>query len=150
MRDWRRLNREDEFIQAVRDLQIPLGSHMFPCPETPEQMKSPEFQRKCAAGPNGTLTLFPKVNMGQNLLLTFLYFLGVSFCLAYLATLALEPGAGFMAVFRFVSTAGFIAFLSAIVQHAIWFKVRIVGHVIESIAYAAIVGAIFAAMWPTG
>ena len=77
-------------------------------------------------------------------------FLGVSFCLAYLATLALEPGAGFMAVFRFVSTAGFIAFLSAIVQHAIWFKVRIVGHVIESIAYAAIVGAVFAAMWPTG
>ncbi len=53
-----------------------------------------------------------------------------------------------MAVFRFVATAGFMTFLAAIVQHAIWFHNRIVGHVIESIAYAAITGAIFGAMWP--
>jgi hypothetical protein len=148
--DWRRLDREDEFLTAVRNLQVPLGSHMFPCAETPEQMKSEEFQRKCAAGPNGVLTIFPKTNMGMNLVLTFLYFLAVSFCLAYLATLALAPGAGFMPVFRFVSTAALLTFLAAIVQHAIWFKNRIVGHVIESVAYAAIVGAIFAAMWPSG
>ena len=80
--DWRRLDREDEFLTAVRSLQIPLGSHMFPCPETPEQMKSEEFQRKCAAGPSGVITLYGKTNMGMNLVLTFLYFLAVSFCLA--------------------------------------------------------------------
>jgi hypothetical protein len=86
--------------------------------------------------------------MPRNLALTFLYFLAVSFCLAYLATLALTPGAEFMKVFRFVSTAAFMTFLAAIVQHSIWFRCRIVGHVLESIAYAAITGAIFAAMWP--
>jgi len=36
----------------------------------------------------------------------------------------------------------------AIVALSIWFRSRIVGHVIESIAYAAIVGAIFAGLWP--
>jgi hypothetical protein len=62
--------------------------------------------------------------------------------------LGIDAGADFLRVFRFVSTAGFLVFLAAIVQHAIWFHCRIVGHVIESVAYAAIVGAIFAALWP--
>jgi hypothetical protein len=121
---------------------------MFPGCNTQAEMKSPEHQAKWEAGPRGIITVFDKVNMGRNLGLTFLLFLAVSFCLAYLATLALPPGAGFLSVFRFVSTAGLIAFLPAIVQHAIWFHCRIVGHVLESIAYAAILGAIFAALWP--
>jgi len=41
-----------------------------------------------------------------------------------------------------------MTFLAAIVQHAIWFHCRIVGHVIESVLYAVIVAAIFGAMWP--
>ena len=41
-----------------------------------------------------------------------------------------------------------MTFLAAMVQHAIWFHNRIVGHIIESLVYAAISGAIFAAMWP--
>ena len=86
--------------------------------------------------------------MGRNLGLTFLYFLVISFCLGYIASLALEPGAAFRHVFRVVSTVGFLVFLGAIVQHAIWFRNRIVGHVIESILYAVIAGAIFGAMWP--
>jgi hypothetical protein len=121
---------------------------MIPGCNSPEELKSAEHQAKWEAGPRGVITVFEKVNMGRNLGLTFLYFLVVSFCIAYLATLALPSGSDFMAVFRFVSTAGLLAFLPAIVQHAIWFHCRIVGHVLESIAYAAIVGAIFAALWP--
>ena len=111
-------------------------------------MRSEEYTKKWEEGPRGIITLFPKVNMGKNLVLTFLYFLAVCFCLAYLAALAIEPGARFMDVFRFVSSAGLMTFLAAIVQHAIWFHNRIVGHVVESIAYAAITGAIFGVMWP--
>jgi hypothetical protein len=55
-----------------------------------------------------------------------------------------------MPIFRFVSTAGLMTYLAAIVAHSIWFKCRIVGHVVESIAFAAIVGAVYAAMWPNG
>jgi hypothetical protein len=147
-KDWVKLAKEDEFLKAARECGLTPGNYMFPGCNTQAEMKSPEHQAKWEAGPRGIITVFDKVNMGRNLGLTFLLFLAVSFCLAYLATLALPPGAGFLSVFRFVSTAGLIAFLPAIVQHAIWFHCRIVGHVLESIAYAAILGAIFAALWP--
>ena len=94
------------------------------------------------------MTLFADVGMGRNLAFTFVYFLVVSYCLAYLATLTFYPGAEFMPVFRFMTTAALLVFLSAIVAHSIWFRCRIVGHIVESILYALIVGVIFAAMWP--
>ncbi|MFT5523702.1 MAG: hypothetical protein ACI9HK_001650 [Pirellulaceae bacterium] len=146
--DWVKMNDEDEFMQKVRDLGVPNGSYTFPGWDSPEEMKSKEFQKKFEKGPCGIITVYPKVNMGKNLGLTFAYFLASSFCLGYLATMACDPGAEFMQVFRFVATAGLMTFLSAIVQHAIWFHNRIIGHVIESLAYAIITGVIFAALWP--
>jgi len=146
--DWVKLEKEEEFLKAARECGVGRGGYMFPGWNTPEEMKSEDYKRKCEAGPCGVMTVFPKVSMPRNLGLTLVYFLGVNFCLAYLATLAIPAGASFMTVFRFVTTAGFMTFLAAIVQHAIWFHCRIVGHVIESVAYAVIVGVIFAAMWP--
>lgn len=146
--DWKKIAKEDELMDAVRKCEIPVGSYMFPGCDSAEEMKSEAYAKKWETGPCGILTVYPKVNMGRNLGLTFLYFLVINFCLAYLATIALNSGASFLDVFRFVSTAGLMTYLAAIVQHAIWFHSRIIGHVIESIAYAAISGAIFAAMWP--
>ena len=147
-KDWRKLRNEDEFIAAVRQCEIQQGTYMFPMAESPAEMKNEEFKRKFEAGPRGIITVFGDMNMPTNLVLTIIYFFVVSFMLAYLSKIALKPGAPFLDVFRFVSTAGLMTFLSAIVQHAIWFRTRIVGHVIESIAYAILTGLIFAAMWP--
>ena len=147
--DWRKLEKEDEFLLAAGKCDIPVGSYMFPRANSPAEMQTEEFKKRFDAGPRGVMTILPKVNMGQNLALTFLYFLTVSFCIAYLASIVLPRGTGFfLVIFRFVSTAAFMMFLAAMVQHAIWFRTRIVGHVIESIAYAAITGLIFAALWP--
>ena len=146
--DWQKIAKEDELMDAVRKCEIPVGSYMFPGCGSAEEMKSEAYAKKWEAGPCGILTVYPKVNMGRNLGLTFLHFLVIQFCLAYLATIALKPGASFMDVFRFVSTAGLMTYLAAIVQHAIWFHSRIVGHIVESIVFAAVSGAIFAAMWP--
>ena len=146
--DWKKAPDEDALLEAMRTLSLARGSYSFPACENSAEMQSEEFTQKWEAGPCGILTVFPKVSMGRNLGLTFVYFLVVSFCLAYLATLALGPGAGFMPVFRFVATAGLLAYLAAFVQHAIWFHCRVVGHVIESLAYALITGAIFGVFWP--
>jgi len=146
--DWRKLEKEDEFLEAAHRLGLSPGNYMFPGCATPDEMKSEAHQKKWEAGPRGVMTVFEKVSMGKNLALTFLYFLAVNFCLAYLATLAIPAGAAFLTVFRFMTTAAFITYLAAMVPHAIWFHCRIVGHVIESVAYAAIVGAIFAVLWP--
>ncbi len=146
--DWRRLKQEDELLPALRQLDLPEGNYMFPGWDTPEYMKSEEYTRKWQEGPRGVLTVFGEVSMAKNLGLTLLYFLAVSFCLAYLAQLHIGRGADFMTVFRFVATAGLMTFLAAIIQHAIWFHIRITGHVIESIVYAVLVGVIFGFMWP--
>jgi hypothetical protein len=148
-RDWVKLRNEDEFLKAARDVNLTPGNYMFPAAETAAERNSPEHQQKWEAGPRGVMTVFAKMNMGQNLALTFLLFLVVSFCIAYLATIAFpSPGAALSDVFRFVSTAGLLAFLPGIVQHSIWFRCRITGHLVESVAYAAIIGAIFAGLWP--
>jgi hypothetical protein len=148
-KDWVKLENEEEFMAAAGKCNIPVGSYVFPAASHAE-MQTEAFKKRYDAGPRGVMTIMPKVNMGQNLGLTFVYFLAVSLGLAYLATIAFEPGAKFLSVFRFVFTAAFMVFLAAFVQHAIWFRPRIVGHLIESVAYAAITATIFAALWPAG
>jgi hypothetical protein len=148
--DWRKLAKEDDFLATVKKCDIPVGSYMFPKANCNADMQSEEFQKRWATEPHGLLTILPNVNMGQNLGLTFMYFLAVSVGLGYLASLACPPGADFISVFRFVFVAGFMTFLAAIVAHAIWFRPRIVGHVIESVAYAAITATLFAVLWPAG
>jgi hypothetical protein len=145
--DWRKLDNEEPFLEALRQRRIPEGRYMFPFPLTPAERNSDEFQKKVEAGPNGLIILFPKVNMGRNLALTMLYYLAVSFCLAYLATLGVASEAGFMPVFRFVSTAAFLVLLAAMVQHAIWYRVRIVGHLVDALVQGGLTGLIFALLW---
>jgi hypothetical protein len=147
--DWKRIGKEDDLMAAVGKCDLPVGSYMFPCPGNHAEMQTPEFQQKYAAGPRGVVTILAPVNMGNNLGLTILYFLAVSIGLAYLASLALPRGADFVTVFRFVFVAAFMTFLAAMVQHAIWFRPRIAGHVVESVAYAALTAAIFGGFWPS-
>lgn len=147
--DWVKLKTEEEFIDAVKSQSIEPGSYMFPGCNSMDEMKSEAYQKKYNDGPRGIMTLLPTPNMGKNLGLTMVYFACVNFILAYLGSIALDAGSSFMEVFRFVATAGVAIYLGAMVQHAIWFKSRIVGHVIESIIYACISGAVFGAMWPS-
>ena len=147
--DWRRMPREDDFQKTIESWGLERGaSYMFPMTDDPEEMKRPEFVEKYQRGPCGVITVFAQNNMGQNLQRTFLAFLVASFCLAYLGTIALPAGVDSLTVFRFFATASLLTFVTSIVQHAIWFKIRIVGHLIESVAYALIVGTIFALLWP--
>lgn len=148
--DWAKLPNEDDVMATVAAGNAPLRSYMFPMPADHKDMATPEFQAKYAKGPRGTIALYPPTNMGANLAMTFIYFLVVSNCLGYLGTIAFPTGETptFMNVFTLIFQAALLAFLAGIVQHAIWFKMRIVGHVIESFAYAVIAGLIFAALWP--
>ena len=146
--DWRKLPNEEAFLASVKAANPPPGAYMFPGVASHKDGQNPEFQAKYKAGPRGVVTVFPEVNMGRNLALTFAYFLAATFCLAYLASLALPPGAGFMKVFRFVATAGLLTHFAAIVPHAVWFRCRIAAALVDSLVFAALTAAIFAALWP--
>jgi hypothetical protein len=146
--DWKKLPSEDATLAHFRENSPTPGNYMFPMADTPAEQATPEFQKKWNENPRGVMTFFHKVSMGRNLGLTFLAFVVVSWTLAYLASIAFKPGAEFLDVFRFVFTTALLTFLTGIVQYSIWFQVRIVGHVVESLAYAVLAGAIFAALWP--
>ncbi|MAE65205.1 MAG: hypothetical protein CMJ18_13120 [Phycisphaeraceae bacterium] len=145
--DWIKLSCEDDFLASARQWNLSPGNYMFPGCDSPKDMQSDEYKQKFEAGPTGVITVFTKMGMGPKLGLTMLYFLGVNAGLAFLASRALPPDATFGTVFVFVGSAGVMIFLGAIVQHAIWFRNRIVGHIVESIAYGAIAGVIFGALW---
>lgn len=147
--DWTKYPQESELENMLRTQNAAAGSYMFPYCHTQQEMKSAEFQKRYNEGPRGILTLLPKTNMGALLGSQFLYFLVVSFGLAYLGSVAFRPGAAFIDVFRFYFTAGLLAFLAGMVPQAIWFRARISGHILESLAFAAIVGGIFAGLWPS-
>ncbi len=151
-KDWRKMEHEDAFIERVAELDMAEGSYMFPGVDDPKEMQQEAYLAKYKAGPRGIMTILPAANMGRNLGLTLLFFFVCCCTFAYLADFALkpgsEPGADFLTVFRFVATVALFTFGAAVLQHSIWFRMRVVGHLIESIAYSLIAGAIFAALWP--
>ncbi len=148
-KDWVKLDDEDAFLKAVKDLGVKPGQYIFPGCASPEEMKSDAFKRKVESGPAGTLSVWgSKMNMGKNIGLTVLFFLVSSLLIGYLSTLALEPGASFREVFRFVSTAGVLTFCCAGIPNAIWFKKRHLLDVLDGVAYAVVCGLVFAALWP--
>jgi len=147
--DWARLPDESGFASALKSLNVPPGNYAFPYCATSEEMRSPKFLERQKAGPNGTLQVWSgPCNMGVNLVCTFLFFLATSFCLAYLAKLGLPPGANFMQVFRFLSTAGLLTYCAANVPGSIWYKQKLGGYIIDALLYGLATGAIFGWLWP--
>tara|TARA_R110002049_G_scaffold47902_3_gene138526 strand:- start:50818 stop:51357 length:540 start_codon:yes stop_codon:yes gene_type:complete len=147
-RDWDKMEAEDQLIEKVRELNVPVGNYMFPGVGPSGDMNDPAYQAKYKSGPRGILAVLPEAKMGKNLALTMLFFFVCSCTFGYLASFALDRGQDSLTVFRFVATIALLTFSASIIQHAIWFRNRVVGHVIESIAYSLIAGGIFAAFWP--
>ena len=151
--DYKQLANEDEVMNAVRNGSPGLGIHTFPFCIDMNEMKNEAVQQKFANGPVGMLTMFPNgmPPMGKLVGQQVLYFLVGSILIAYCATLALEPGAGYMTVFRFVAAVGFLTFGFAIIPFSIWF-----GHLwsmtakylLDGLIYGAIVAGSFAWLWP--
>jgi hypothetical protein len=149
--DWRALPNEEIFASNIRELNIPPGNYSFPYCKDGKEMGSPEFQEKQKRGPMGTMQIWKgPPNMGRNMICQFLFFVAVSFCLAYLATLGVSPGATFMEVFRFVGTAGILTYTAATVPSSIWFNWKLAPYVIDGIVYGSITGMIFGFFWPAG
>ena len=89
--------------------------------------------------------------MGSLLFQQISYFLLGCVLIAFCATLALEPGASYMSVFRFVALVGFLTFGWAVIPFAIWFGHRwsmTVKYLIDALVYGLVVAGTFAWLWP--
>src|ERR1700722_16588643 len=78
--DMQRLPNEDAFVNAIRPLNLPPGVYGFPFCEDHKQHKDPAFVARWKAGPNGILNVWrTDINMGANMLMSFLVYLAASF-----------------------------------------------------------------------
>ena len=80
---------------------------------------------------------------------------GILGCLliAYCATLALDPGAQYMTVFRFVAATGFLTFGWATIPFGIWYGLRwptIGKYLLDALIYGLVAAGTFAWLWPGG
>lgn len=139
--EWQSLPNAAETFPSIAKMGIAPGQYIFPgMDDDPERQKS---------GPWGTLSIWVgQPSMGMNMLQSLVFYWFASFCIAYLATLAIPSGADFMKVFRFVGTAGILTYCFAGIPNGIWFKRKLLWDVVDGIAFALLTGVIFALLWP--
>jgi hypothetical protein len=151
--DMRKVPKEDEFLDAMRRLDIPPGDYGVPNPGSPAGMKDQAFIDKMAKGPLVFMTVAPggSMNMGSSLALWFLYSVLVSFFSAYVTGRALASGVDYLQVFRFVGTTAFMGYSFALLQNSIWYK-RNWGTTLlsmfDGLIYGLLTAGTFGWLWP--
>ena len=151
--DYQKLGNEDEVMSAVQNGSPALGLHTFPYCIDMKEMQDEAMQQRFKNGPVGMLTVMPNgmPNMGKLVLQQIAYFFVGCVMIALCATLAHEPGATYMSVFKFVAVVGFLTFGWAVIPFAIWF-----GHpwsmtakyLVDGLVYGLLVAGAFAWLWP--
>ncbi|MHC4099923.1 MAG: hypothetical protein ACYS15_10120 [Planctomycetota bacterium] len=151
--DWGKVPDEDGFLEAVRSRSIAAGQYMFPFCDMSD-MKDEEKKKRYAAGPHGVMVVWPGMpNMGKNLVLTFIFYLVVGFCVAYVGTLAFRghPSLDYMQVFRVTGTVAILSYCLGGIPGTIWFghswRSQIM-YIIDGVVYALITAGFFGWLWP--
>ena len=152
-RDMRQLANEDEVRAAIRKGSPTPGMYFLPYCVSHAEMKTPEHLKKLEEGPIGMLVLRPNgaIHMGPFLINWMAYVLVVSALAAYLAHSTLDRGAEYLAVFRVVGAAAWLAYAWQAPTDSIWkgqpwsvtFKV-----LVDGLVYAAVTAGAFAWLWP--
>lgn len=143
---------EDATMDALRPLRIPPGEYMLPKCWSMEEMKSSAYRAKFERGPVAFLNVIDaRLSMGKNLLQWFVYLLLVGFCCAYIASRELAHGASYLAVFRLVGFAAFMAYALALPQASIWYhrnwRATLVA-MFDGLVFATLTGGVFGWLWP--
>lgn len=151
--DVRKLAKEDEFLEAVRRLNILPGDYVAPHAGSATAMKDPQFVAKMKKGPLVLMTVAPggEPSMAASLTLWFIYSVVVSFFAAYIAGRAVGPGGSYLEVFRFVGACAFMGYSLALLQHSIWFRrswTTTIKSVVDGLIYALLTAGTFGWLWP--
>ncbi len=153
MSDYKQLPGEDKIAAAMRDAGVSPGFYSMPYFADMKDMGTPEGMKKVTDGPVGFLSIVPSgpPAMGKFLGLWFAYCLVISACAAYVASRALDPGADYLAVFRFAGTAAFLAYACGEPIAAIWKGQpwgMTIKHMFDGLVYALLTGGVFGWLWP--
>jgi len=151
--DYAKLPHEDDVMEAMRKAGVQPGDYMMPSAGSMAALKDPAFLEKYAKGPVGAMTIMPsgKPTMGPQLAQWFVYCVVVGIFAAYIAGRALQPGAHYLAVFRFAGATAFIGYSLALWQDSIWYKKQwstTIKNTIDGLIYGLLTGGTFGWLWP--
>jgi len=150
-KEFGKLPNEDAVRQAMSGASP--GLYSMPHGDA-SSMKDPTFIQKMKEGPNAFVTVVPNgaPAMGGNLVKSFVFYLFVSFMVAYLASNFLPAGMEYLQVFRFAATTAWLAYGLAAVPDAVWFGKpwsSVVKGVLDAFLYGLLTGGVFGWLWPS-
>lgn len=158
---------EQEMMDTVTRLGIKPGNYGFPdfCQHDtlPRKERMEALKVLYDKHPQGLLRVWAPVNMGVNMVLTFLFYLVTSAVIGYLAWAALGPGSmpsppngadlpttNRALVFQVTGIAGILAYSFATFPGDLWFQKKKRAMVMDwcdGVVFALITGLIFAWLW---
>jgi hypothetical protein len=150
--DYKQLPEEDKLRAALRPAGLKPGLYFFPF-GTHKDMKSPAMQEKYKQGPVGLMTIFPSgpPALPKFLGMWFAYCLIVGFFVAYLAGRTVHHGEPYLAVFRVVGTAAFLAYGLGYLTDSIWKGQpwsNTIKHVFDGLVFSLLTAGTFGWLWP--
>lgn len=151
--DFGKLPDEDAARRALGAQDLAPGQYNIPHVVSQGDLRNPEVVRKFEEGPVGFFTvLAPGVpTMASKVMLSMIYFVVISFIVAYLASRTLDPGAHYLSVFRVTGTVAWIAYGTATVPDAIWFgrPWSMIGKgLLDALVYGLLTAGFFGWLWP--
>lgn len=151
--DFKKVPDEGALQEAFRSLGVAPGDYGLPKAESSRAMNDPAFVEKMKAGPIVFMTVRPggEWSMGPALAQWFVYCVAVSGVGAYVAGRALDPGAGYLDVFRFAGTTTFACYSMSLPQASIWYKrswSTTLKAMLDGLIYGALTGGTFGWLWP--
>ena len=145
---------EGAVADTLRRGAVAPGQYVIPHAPDPKAMRTPEFQERYATGPVAFIIVAePGNHMGRSLALFFLYALGVSVVVAYLASRTLSGGAAYLEVFRVAGTVAVLAYATAVLPGAIWWGKRwsaTLREAFDGVVFGLLTAGAFAWLWPAG
>lgn len=151
--DYRKIGgAEAEVMSVVRSAGLGEGVYMFPACDPATLKDNAVAQERYKTGPWGTISVRAgPVSMGACLGMWLVNLAIVSVLVAYVASLAVPAGAGWVKVTQVVFTAALLAYGGSTLTDSIW-KGRpwalLPGALFDAVVYAALTAAIFSWLWP--
>lgn len=152
--DFKAVPDQDAAAQAIKGLNLSPGDYGYPKASSMKEMKDPAFLERQKAGPIFMLSIWKpeSANMGKSLGLWFAYSLLVGVFAAYIAGRALDPGAHYLSVFRFVGATAFFCYTIGGWQRSIWFQQPwsvTAKNTFDGLVYALLTAGTFGWLWPS-
>ena len=151
--DYMKVPREDDAMAAMRQFNLAPGDYSMPRPGSMADLKTPEYQKKWAAGPVMFFTVMPNgsTSMGAQFIGWFLFSVFIGTITAYATGLAYGPGADYMQIFRMASTVAFIGYAGALPSFSIWYKrswrTTLLG-MLDGLIYGMLTAGTLGWLWP--